>query len=212
MKQEANRGLGDIPLRSTAALSPISRAQMDAATNLLDKALRALDDGDEDRARRFVERAVALPYDEHEETHPAAMMAHQQLFTPSPTPSSNGGDEWLDAASGTFASAPEQAQVQPARRAQGGARRTTSCPTREKRRLRRLTQGRPGAGRAARPRALARAAGGRRARGARGRHPVRRRATTRSSSSHTARTSERDARAQLHAGVSTTRRSRCTAR
>ena len=40
MEQEANRGLGDIPLRATAALAPFSRAEMDAATNLLDKALQ----------------------------------------------------------------------------------------------------------------------------------------------------------------------------
>ena len=108
LKQEANRGLGDIPLRSTAALAPISQAQMDAATNLLHKALRALDDGDEDRARRFVERAVALPYDEHERMHPAAMMAQQQLFSAVTDALDNGGDEWLDAVIGTFASAPEQ--------------------------------------------------------------------------------------------------------
>ena len=110
MAQEANRGLGDIPMRATAALSPISLAQQEAATNLLDKALRALGDGDEDRARRFVERAAALPYDEHEETHPAASMAHQQLFDAVTDALEDGGDEWLDAASGAFASAPEQAK------------------------------------------------------------------------------------------------------
>ncbi len=111
LKQEANRGLGDIPLRATAALSPFSRAQMDAATNLLHKALRALEDGDEDRARRFVDRAVALPYDEHEQMHPAAAMAGQQLFSAVVDTLEVGGDEWLDAASGTFASAPEQARL-----------------------------------------------------------------------------------------------------
>jgi len=110
IKQQSNRGLGDIPLRATAALSPFSRAQMDAATNLLTKALRALDDGDEARARPFVERAVALPYDEHEQMHPAAMMAVQQLFGAVTDALGNGGDEWLDAATDTFASAPEQAR------------------------------------------------------------------------------------------------------
>ena len=105
-----NRGLGDIPLRATAALAPFSRAEMDAATNLLDKALRALDDGDEARARRFVDRAVALPYDEHEQVHPAAMMAHQQLFDAVTDALEDGGDEWLDAVIDTFASAPEEAR------------------------------------------------------------------------------------------------------
>jgi hypothetical protein len=110
VKEQSNRGLGDIPLRATAALSPFSLAQMDGATNLLEKALRALDNGDEDRARRFVERAVALPYDEHERMHPAAMMAQQQLFSAVTDALDDGGDEWLDAVTDTFASAPEQAR------------------------------------------------------------------------------------------------------
>lgn len=110
LKLEANRGLGDIPLRATAALSPFSQAQMDAATNLLNKALRALNDGDEAKARRLVERAVALPYDEHEDTHPAAMMAHQQLFGAVVDALEGGDDEWIDAAAATMASAPEQAR------------------------------------------------------------------------------------------------------
>ena len=110
MEQEANRGLGDIPLRATAALAPFSRAEMDAAKNLLDKALRALDDGDEARARRFVDRAVALPYDEHEQVHPAAMTAHQQLFVAVTDAIEDGADEWLDAVIDTFASAPEEAR------------------------------------------------------------------------------------------------------
>src|SRR6188472_171642 len=110
MDQEANRGLGDIPLRATAALAPFSRAEMDAAKNLLDKALRALDDGDEARARRFVERAVALPYDEHEQVHPAAMTAQHQLFVAVTDALESGDDEWLDAVIDTFASAPEEAR------------------------------------------------------------------------------------------------------
>jgi hypothetical protein len=110
LAEESNRGLGDIPLRATAALAPLSRAQMTAATNLLDKALRALDDGDEARARRFVKRAVALPYDEHEQVHPGAMMAHQRMFVAVTDALENGGDDWLDAATDTFGSAPEEAK------------------------------------------------------------------------------------------------------
>lgn len=110
MAEESNRGLGDIPLRATAALAPISQAQMDAATNLLDKALRALDDGDEARARRFVDRTVALPFDEHEQVHPAAMMAHQQMFEAVTDALERGGDDWLAAATDTFASAPDEAR------------------------------------------------------------------------------------------------------
>ena len=110
LEQESNRGLGDISLRATAALAPLSRAQMTAATNLLDKAVRALDDGDEARARRFVERAVALPFDEHERVHPAAMMVHQRLFVAVTEALEDGGDGWLGAAVDTFASGSEEAR------------------------------------------------------------------------------------------------------
>jgi hypothetical protein len=110
LAKEADRGLGDIPMRATAALSPFSWSQMEAAQNLLDKALRALDEGDEPRARRFVERAVALPFDEHEQVHPGPMTAHQQLFEAVTDAFDNGGDEWLSAAIDTFASAPEEAR------------------------------------------------------------------------------------------------------
>ena len=139
VKREANRGLGDIPLRATAALSPFSQAQMDAATNLLHKALRALDDGDEDRARRFVERAVALPYDEHERMHPAAMMAQQQLFSAVTDALDNGGDEWLDAVIGTFASAPEQGRFT-LRDVLKEVLQDYQLSDREERHLRRITQ------------------------------------------------------------------------
>lgn len=110
LAEESKRGLGDIPLRPTAALAPISRAQMEAATNLLDKALRALDTDDEARARRFVERAVALPWDEHEQMHPAAMMAHQQMYDIVTDALEQGGDEWLAAATDTLHAAGEEAR------------------------------------------------------------------------------------------------------
>lgn len=110
LAEESKRGLGDIPLHPTAALAPISRAQMEAATNLLDKALRALDTGDEARARRFVERAVALPWDEHEQMHPAAMMAHQQMYDIVTDALEEGGDDWLVAATDTLHAVGEEAR------------------------------------------------------------------------------------------------------
>ena len=103
-------GSGRHPAARDRYLAPFGRAQMDAATNLLDKAVRALDDGDDARARRFVDRAVALPWDEHEKVHPAAMMAHQQLFDAVTDALEAGGDEWLDAVTDTLASAPEEAR------------------------------------------------------------------------------------------------------
>jgi hypothetical protein len=110
LAQEANRGLGDIELRATAALSPFSRAQMAAATNLLTKALRALDDDDIDRARRFVDRAVALPYDDHERRHPGAAMAHMEMFSVVTDALEDGDDDWLGAAADTLTSAPAEAR------------------------------------------------------------------------------------------------------
>jgi hypothetical protein len=57
-----------------------SRAGQRAAENLLSKARRALDEHDEDRAAAFIDRAVRLPFDEHERTAPAALAAHMDLF------------------------------------------------------------------------------------------------------------------------------------
>ena len=142
MEQEANRGLGDIPLRATAALAPFSRAQMDAATNLLDKALRALDDGDKARALRFVDKAVALPYDEHEQVHPAAITAQQQLFVAVTDAVESGGDEWLDAVIDTLTSAPEEAKFC-LRDVLSSAPGRSSLSDGDQRRLRRIISGVP---------------------------------------------------------------------
>ena len=66
--------------------------------------------GDEAPARQFVERAVALPFDEHEQVHPAMMMAHQRLFEAVTDALKSGGGDWLAAAADTFASAPKGAR------------------------------------------------------------------------------------------------------
>ncbi|PPK93739.1 hypothetical protein CLV92_10915 [Kineococcus xinjiangensis] len=52
-------------------MSDASFALQAAAENLLAKALHALRDGDEPRARRLAERALALPFDDHEGVVPA---------------------------------------------------------------------------------------------------------------------------------------------
>ncbi len=77
--ERANAPFGDVDLVSGRTLQPFSIAGREAASNLLRKALRALDD-DPGRARTYVDRAVRLPYDRHEETNPAAMEAHMALF------------------------------------------------------------------------------------------------------------------------------------
>lgn len=110
MAEQSNRGLGDISLRSTAALAPISRGQTEAATNLLTKAVRALDDDDEARAKQLVERAVALPYDDHEQVHPGASMACQLVFTEITETLEDCEDHWVSALADTFAGATPDAK------------------------------------------------------------------------------------------------------
>ena len=57
-----------------------SWAQMDAAMNLLSKAVTARLGGDEPRATRFVDRVAAMPWDEHEESSPGVRGACQLLY------------------------------------------------------------------------------------------------------------------------------------
>ncbi len=76
----ADHPFGDVELLSGQTLQPFSIAGQEAASNLLNKARRALNDGDLERAREFVDRAVQLPYDKHEEAAPVAIAAHMDLF------------------------------------------------------------------------------------------------------------------------------------
>lgn len=98
VRSESNRGFGRIPLQATAAIAPISRGQLQAASNLIWKAVEATASGDGNRARKYVERAVDLPYDEHEGTSPAAWEGHMALYTVITDALENSaGDEWLAA-------------------------------------------------------------------------------------------------------------------
>jgi hypothetical protein len=86
---------------SGRTLAPISRAVLTAANNLLAKADRALTEGDPQRAGRFIDRAAALHYDEHEQTAPAAFAASMMLFTAVTDTLERrrvGDSRWLDAA------------------------------------------------------------------------------------------------------------------
>jgi hypothetical protein len=79
-----DRTVGDGPLggarrASGAVRQELSFATSEAATNLLTKAMRRAADGDEPRARTLVERALALPFDEHEGMDPALWSAHLLL-------------------------------------------------------------------------------------------------------------------------------------
>jgi|GEM_PF-832118 len=109
--ERANAPFGDLELASGRTLQPFSIAGQRAASNLLVKAIRALDNADHARARAYVDRAVRLPYDRHEESHPAAMEAHMALFclvTDALEDSDEDDTEWLEVAIGVMATADER--------------------------------------------------------------------------------------------------------
>lgn len=106
----ADRPFGDAEAASGRLLQRFSVAGQQAATNLLVKAERALDRGETERARAYVDRATRLPYDRHEETHPVAMEAHMQLFclvTDVLEESAEDDSDWLNAAVAALSSADE---------------------------------------------------------------------------------------------------------
>lgn len=112
---QADRPLGDVELISGRALQPFSFVGQEAATNLLGKAQRALDSGDVDRARRYVEHAARLPFDDHEKVIPAAVAAHMELFSLVTDEAEQAGEHdsrWLDAALTVLADSDESARYE----------------------------------------------------------------------------------------------------
>jgi hypothetical protein len=111
--ERADRPFGDVESMSGRTLQPFSIAGQQAAANLLTKARRALDDHNPDRARAFVDRAVRLPYDDHEKAAPAAIAAQMELFclvTGTLEQSAVGESSWLEAAITVLADADEAAR------------------------------------------------------------------------------------------------------
>jgi hypothetical protein len=106
----ANAPFGDTDLKSGQVLQPFSQASHDMAANLLAKAVRAVQSGDRERARRYVERAARLPFDRHEEEHPLAGEAHMLMFNvviDELEACDQGDTRWLDAALTVLAAADE---------------------------------------------------------------------------------------------------------
>lgn len=68
------------PDSKTGALVPVSEAAMEAAFNLVDKALARMVDGADQAADRLISRAAALPFDEHLGLWPGPYSADQMLF------------------------------------------------------------------------------------------------------------------------------------
>ncbi|MGI8762062.1 MAG: hypothetical protein ACR2LF_12365 [Jatrophihabitantaceae bacterium] len=97
----ANGPFGDVEALSGRTLQSFSIAGQRGADNLLAKARRALDDQDVSRARRLIDRAARLPFDEHEGAAPVALAVHMDLFclvTDTLEQAAAGDSRWLDAA------------------------------------------------------------------------------------------------------------------
>jgi len=113
LAERSDRPFGDFESLSGRTLQPFSIAGQQSAANLLDKARRALDSGDLAGARGFVDRAVRLPYDQHEKAAPAAIAAHMELFylvTDALEQAELDDSRWLDAAVDVMASADDAAR------------------------------------------------------------------------------------------------------
>lgn len=110
MAGQERRPFGDAEFVSGRTMQRFSFAGQEAATNLLTKAIHALDSDERDRARRYVDRAVRLPYDRHEETEPVAMAVHMMLFsdvTDAVEDSDEDDPAWLETAIGVMSTAGE---------------------------------------------------------------------------------------------------------
>ena len=85
----------------TGSLAPISHGLRKGAENLLVKAMRAMRAEDLARAAALVQRAVGLPFDEHEESAPVALAAESLLFgavTDALEECDEGDGAWLEPA------------------------------------------------------------------------------------------------------------------
>lgn len=109
----ADRPFGEVQWVSDRTLQPFSISGWMGAENLLTKARRAIDAGDLDRARKLVDRAARLPYDDHEQAAPAALAAHMELFnvvTDALEEAYADDSRWLDAALAVLTTADEPAR------------------------------------------------------------------------------------------------------
>lgn len=99
LQQRRNRGFGDILAVSGQTEYRAAAGLHAAAENLVNKALVALEDGDEDRAIRLATRASRLPWDDFEQRWPGALAAHMALYealTEAMESSDEGQTAWLD--------------------------------------------------------------------------------------------------------------------
>jgi hypothetical protein len=98
---DKERALDQVVVAGNRGLQQVSLGLHRAAKNLLDKAFVALDAGEDERAHRFIHRAAALDWDEHEEQYPGPETAHQILYeavTDACEECAADESDWLDAA------------------------------------------------------------------------------------------------------------------
>ena len=114
LSERADRPLGNVWLMSGRAHQQFSQPLHVGADNLLIKAVRALEQGDRERAQGYIARAARIPFDEFEEQHPGLLSAHMTLFAAvsDAIEDSDPGDAgWLDAALGVLGSCGEDARL-----------------------------------------------------------------------------------------------------
>lgn len=115
MAAESDRGFGAVTLTSGRTLQPFSDAGHEGAQNLVDKALAALETDDIDRARRYLRSAARLPFDEREQSHPLAWIAHMELFNEISDLVAEldaRDSRWLDLAATTFEDAGDDGRAE----------------------------------------------------------------------------------------------------
>lgn len=95
-KNPAGRGFGDV--EHHAALRGQSLAVHEAATNLLHKAVAALEDERPEKALDYIRKAERLPYDDHGAASPLALAAHMYALRAVLDILEVGNSVWVDAA------------------------------------------------------------------------------------------------------------------
>ncbi len=119
-----------------------SLSLQEAAGNLLEKAYAALRHGDEERWHGYARKAAALPWDEHEDVHPATMEVHMVLYSEMSDAVENGADDaWLTAA-GESLDVLDDAAADALRAALSSIEREYRLPQHEVRRVHDLIAGR----------------------------------------------------------------------
>lgn len=94
----SERGFGDIEHRKHGALQGQSLAMHEAATNLLHKAVAALEAEQTDKAMTYLRKAERLPYDDYGAASPLSLAAHMYAFRAVLDAHELGHGLWVDAA------------------------------------------------------------------------------------------------------------------